>query len=112
MGTFLHPITISGPNGEEAIEALVDTEAMFAVVPAPLLARLGVPPIDDRGYRGRSIACVQAELAGEPGWIMIVFGDPTEQARIGSHTLDSFILDVDPSVSKLVPKVLHEIRHF
>lgn len=31
MSTFFHPITIIGPNGEETIEALVDTEHLFVL---------------------------------------------------------------------------------
>lgn len=112
MGTFFHPITLTGPSGaSETIEALVDTGAMFAVFPASLLRRLGVQALDNRRYQGRLVGQVEAELAGERGWPMVTFGAETDQARIGRHTLDSFILDVDPRDQCLIPKTFHLIEH-
>jgi hypothetical protein len=113
MGTFFHPITIVGPAGEETVEALVDTDAMFAEIPADILGRLGVIP-SQRGYRGdrqRGIAQARARLGGHGGWVMCVFVEPGAQPKIGRHTLDGFVLDIDER-GELVPKTLHEIRHF
>lgn len=112
MGTFFHPITIIGPNGEETVEALVDTGILFAEIPAPVLDRLGVIA-ERRTYLGseRGLAQVEARLGGHRGWAMCVFGAAESQPKIGRHTLDCFILDIDDNGS-LVPKVLREVRHF
>ena len=112
MGTFTHPITLIGPTGaRETLEAVVDTDTMFAVFPAPVLERLGVEA--DRTLRGRRLGPVRAELDGQEALIPIicVFGKPDEVARIGRHTLDSFLLEVDLEKRQLVPKVFRLIQH-
>ena len=111
MGTFFHPITIIGPNGEQTIEALVDTTQLFAAIPRDILDRLGVRAKDRKHTDSRSLAQTQARLGNQDGWAMCIFGEPGEQAIIGRHTLDGFVLDIDEHGS-LIPKVLHEIRHF
>lgn len=112
MGTFFHPITIVGPNGEETVEALVDASLLFAEIPSPVLDRLGIEA-ERKRYRGeeRRLAQVQARLGGQDGWAMCVFGSPGSQPRIGSHTLDCFILEIDEA-GQLVPKIVREVRHF
>ena len=114
MGAFFHPITLVGPSGaSETLEALVDTGVLFAIIPAPILKRLGVKPLEARrfGPARRRIAQVEAELAGERGHAMVVFGAAGEVPRIGRHTLDCFMLDVDERGQRLVPKVLRLIEH-
>ena len=116
MGTFFHPITLIGPTGaSETLEALVDTSILFAVIPSPVLRRIGVKP--DRTVRvgpkkrRHGLTQVQAELDGERGYAMVVFGTGRDMPRIGRHTLDSFLLDVNPVEEKLVPKELRLIWH-
>ena len=111
MGIFLHPLTIIGPSGRETVEAQVDTSIIFAVIPAPILERLGVRPLDARPYHGAFVGQVEGRLGGERGWPMVVPGAETDQPVIGRHTLDSFILDIDEEVGTLVPKVLRVIEH-
>lgn len=112
MGTFFHPITLTGPNGaSETIEALVDTEHLFAVIPTPVLERLGVQPRETQMAGAEAVAQVRAELDGEEGWAMCVFGPDDEPPRIGRHTLDSFFLGVDPGKERLVPKTFRLIEH-
>jgi len=112
MGTFFHPITLIGPTGAtEALEALVDTGAMFTTVPAPILERLGVRPFDTIAVRFANgdvaewpIGQVQAELDGRRRPILCLFGSPDAPPLIGAHALDAFLLAVDPVEGKLVPK--------
>ena len=114
MGTFFHPITLIGPTGaSETLEALVDTEHMFALLPHTVLSRLGVYAPHSTRYRGqwRGFGQIQGELDGQPGWITYITGADDEQPRIGRHTLDCFLLDVDEENQELVPKTLQEIRH-
>lgn len=113
MGTFFHPITLIGPNGEaDTIDALVDTGILFAVIPAAVLKRLGVEPRETQRASIEPAAQVRAELDGEEGWAMCVFGPDDEPPRIGRHTLDSFLLDVDAENERLVPKTFRLVEHF
>ena len=112
LGTFAHPITLISASGEdrETVEALVDTGAMFTAVPAPLLKRLGL--VADQtvtlrlanGQREqRRIGELRAGLNSTEHTTICVFGDPDSPAVIGAHTLEAFLLAVDPVAQRLVP---------
>ena len=114
MGTFAHPITLhSASDGRvETLEALVDTGATFSSVPAPVLERLGIEPVDKVRLRlangqieEQSIGEVRAELDGTTRTIPCIFGGEDAPALIGAVTLEIFLLSVDPVDQRLVPVV-------
>jgi len=112
MGTFFHSITLVSPSGaSETLEALVDTGAMFTTIPAPILERLGVRPFRTMPVRFANgqveewpLGQVEAELNGQRMPILCLFGSPDAPPIIGAHTLEAFLLAVDPVEQKLVPK--------
>jgi predicted aspartyl protease len=112
VGTFFHAITLVGPNGRsETLEAMVDTGAMFTVVPALILERLGVRPFRTMPVRfangetqQRQLGQIEAELLGNRMPILVFFGSPNTPALIGAHTLEAFLLTVDVVEKRLVPK--------
>jgi len=112
MGTFFHAITLIGPAGQrETVQGMVDTGAMFTVIPAPLLQRLGIRPFRSMPVRFANgeteewaLGELQAELDGQRMPILCLFGSPEAPALIGAHTLEAFLLTVDPVEQKLVPK--------
>jgi hypothetical protein len=111
MGTFTHPITLYSKSGEasETLEALVDTDTLFAAFPRSLLERLGVHMDESRG---QPIGHVEAQLGEHRLTIMCVFGEDDQPARIGRHTLDTFLLEADFEKEELVPKTFQLIQHF
>ena len=120
MGTFFHDITLIGPTGlSETVNGMVDTGAIpstslrarFTVIPAPVLEELGVQPFDTIPVRFANasverwrIGQVQTELDGRRRPILCLFGSPDAPPLIGAHTLEAFLLMVDPVEQKLVPK--------
>ena len=113
MGTFTHAITMFDPSSQrsETVEATVDTGATFTLVPTPVLERLGVSP--DRHVRfrqangqviDRPLGEVIAQLDGVRGTVMCLFGLPDDPPVIGAHTLEGFLLAVDPVEERLVPR--------
>ena len=111
MGTFIHPIRIIAPGGSETLDGLVDTGAMFTAIPAPILDRLGVVPFDtipvrfaDGRHEQWRIGQVEAQLDGMQRPILCLFGAPDAPPLIGAHTLEAFLLTVDPVDQTLVPK--------
>lgn len=112
MGTFFHRITLIGPSGaSQTLDAMVDTGAMFTTVPRPVLERLGVRPFDTIPVRFANgqverwpIGQAEAELDGKRRPILCLFGSPDAPPLIGAHTLEAFLLNVDPVEHKLVPK--------
>ncbi len=111
MSMFSYRVILRGPRGEETVEALVDTGALFTVVPAEVLHRLGVSPFDTVPVRladGRvqrwPLAQVEAELDGKRRPILVLAGPPDSLPLLGVHTLEAFLLTVDPVERRLVPK--------
>ena len=112
MGTFTHVITLLASSGAETetLTALVDTGATFTSAPAHTLERLGVQPqrrVRLRLANGRvveqALGEVTAEMDGVRATIICVFGPEDSQPLIGAHTLEAFLLAVDPVEQKLVP---------
>ena len=112
MGVFYQPITLIGPSGiRETVEAMVDTGAMFTVIPAFILQRLGVSPFRTMPVRFASgdtqqwpLGQMEAELDGQRMPILCLFGSAEAPPLIGAHTLEAFLLTVDPVEEKLIPK--------
>lgn len=112
MGTFFHPITLIAPSGaSETLDALVDTGAAFTTAPAEILERLGVR--SHRTVRLRladgeivewRLGRVMAQIDGVEEEILCIFGSAEAPPVIGAHTLEAFLLSVDPFEEKLVPK--------
>ena len=112
MGTFFHPITLVAVGGDsrETVEALVDSGSIFSTFPATMLERLGVRPqrvvrlrLANGQVETRTIGEVSAELADETATIICIFGAADAPPIIGAHTLEAFLLAVDPVGQRLVP---------
>src|SRR5437660_9965454 len=111
MARLSNPITIVGPDGEETVDALVDTGADFTTLPAPLLQRLGVKPFRDARMRLAdgstavwSLGRVTSRINGDEGPDICIFGSPDSPPVIGSYTLEGMLLGVDPGGRRLVPR--------
>ena len=111
MGTFFQPLTLLAASGaSETVEALVDTGSTFSTVPAPVLERLGVQPhrtirlrLANGQVSQRQIGRVLAQLDGVQEEILCIFGGAEDLPTIGAHTLEAFLLGVDPDRQRLVP---------
>jgi len=111
VGTFFHPITLISDGIRRTIDALVDTGFTFTTMPAPLLRELGVQPfararvkLANGQIELSDLGALTAEiegLAARP--IICAFGEPSSPPIIGAHTLEGFLLDVDPINQRLVP---------
>jgi predicted aspartyl protease len=117
MGTFTKKIILYGAqqNGAEpasvALDALVDTGALFSSAPAGVLRDLGVQPVRsmpvrfaDGALRDVPIGEVEAEIDGQRMRILCFFGAKDVPALLGAHALEAFLLTVDPVEQKLVPR--------
>ena len=115
MGTFFHPITFIGPNGDEVTaDGLVDAGAPFSMAPAGLLIGLGVKPtstvrmlVASGETQAYPLGLVEATIDGEHSPILCLFGPEETPVLIGAHALDAFLLTVDPAEQRLVPKVAY-----
>ncbi len=112
MGTFAYDITVMSASGDDSgtLTALVDTGATFSSIPTRILGRLGVAP--QRQIRLRlangevvehQMGEVEAQLDGVRATIHCVFGPEGAPPLIGAHTLEAFLMAVDPVEQRLVP---------
>ena len=112
MGTFFHPITLvaGGGDARETVEALVDTGSTFSTFPASMLRRLGVRPhrvvrlrLANGQIEQQALGQLRVELDGVEETILCIFGASDAPPIIGAHTLEAFLLAVDPVGRRLVP---------
>ncbi len=112
MGTFRVSIEVGDPLGQryEAVEALVDTGATYATLPAPLLHGLGVVPhardtfvLADGRRVERDIGRTWIRVDGRTELTLVVFGEPGTQPLLGAYALEGLRLAADPVGRRLVP---------
>lgn len=111
MSSFEIEIGVAGGNGDAPVRlsALVDTGAAHSMLPASLLARLGVRPTRQRTFTvadgravnydlGRAMFFIGTESEACP----VIFG-PERRYLLGATTLEIFDLAVDPVNRRLMP---------
>ena len=114
VGVFEVPLGIAGsPEGEPfTVSATVDTGAIHSMIPASLLAQIGVQPIDRFIYGladgseveyGYGMACLT--LQGFPPFYCPVIFGAENQFLVGATTLEIFNLMVDPVDGALIRRV-------
>jgi len=105
-------IEVGDPAGQryETVEALVDTGATYATLPAPLLHALGVVPharetfvLADGRRVERDIGRTWIRVDGRTELTLVVFGEPGTQPLLGAYTLEGLRLAADPVGRRLTP---------
>ena len=91
-------------------EMLVDSGAVFAVVPTKMLRRLGIRPMRREQFRladgttiTRQVAIAGFEYGGHVGGSTVIFGEPGDACLMGALTLESLGLMLDPVRRALRP---------
>jgi predicted aspartyl protease len=98
------------PSRSQTIECLVDSGAIYSVVPGTLLRRLGIKPLGTEPFRLADGRRVRRQL-GEATFSLdrrtrtspVIFGRPRDQPLLGIVTLESLGLGLDPVSRKLKP---------
>jgi predicted aspartyl protease len=100
----------AAPEHEEEVELLVDSGAVYSVVPARVLRRLKIRPLKREEYRladGSTIARrkgVAIFRYGERvGGADVIFGEPGDSLLLGALTLEALGLSLDPLRRQLKP---------
>jgi predicted aspartyl protease len=95
--------SVADPDRSETVRFLVDSGATYSVVPANVLAGLGIQPLADETFelangdkivRRKGVAVFKYE--GRIGGSDVVFGEPGDANLLGVLTLESLGLALDP----------------
>ena len=91
------------PDTTESIELLVDSGAVYSVVPSQILESLGIRPLAEQEFRladGSKIARKKGialfKYGERVGGADVIFGEPDDSALLGAFTLEALGLALDP----------------
>lgn len=94
----------------QAVDFLVDSGAVYSLVPSTVLRRLGIRPhrtvdfaLADGTTISREVGDAYFELKAEGGAAPVIFGEPGDEPLLGATTLESLGLMLDPFKRRLVP---------
>ena len=112
MGTFHWPLTVLSVYGsrEETIDALVDTGALYTLLPSVMLRRMGVVPqrrlefeLANGEIIEHDIGEVRVRIDGVEATTIVIFGDDAASPQLGADALQGVSMVVDPVNKSLAP---------
>jgi clan AA aspartic protease len=93
-----------------AIDFLIDSGAVYSLVPGPTLRKLGIRPYREVDFSladgttiTRRVGDAYFELQGEGGAAPVIFGEEGDEPLLGATTLESIGLVLDPFKRRLIP---------
>jgi clan AA aspartic protease len=113
MGLTVLRIEIGNPATPEvtkALDFLVDSGAVYSVVPTPILEELGIKPFKEQEFRLADGSRIVRKKGGaffrygeEAGVADVVFGEEGDSQLLGALTLEALGLTLDPLKRELRP---------
>ncbi len=98
------------PDVTERVDFLIDSGAIYSVVPAEILERLGIRPVTEQEFRlanGEKIrrrkGVALFRQGDRVGGADVVFGEPGDSVLLGAFTLEALGLALDPLKRELKP---------
>lgn len=98
------------PNVTEKLELLVDSGAIYSVVPADVLKRLRIKPLATEEFRLadgpkilRKKGIALFRYGDRVGGADVIFGEPGDSLLLGAFTLEALGLSLDPIRRELRP---------
>jgi aspartyl protease family protein len=98
------------PDATERIEFLVDSGAIYSVVPSDVLTRLGIRPLVEQEFRLADGTKITRKKGGalfkrgdRIGVADVIFGETGDSVLLGAFTLEALGLVLDPLRRELRP---------
>jgi len=92
------------------IDFLIDSGAVYSLVPTPTLKKLGIRPHRDVDFTladgrriNRKVGDAYFEYRGQGGAAPVIFGEEGDEPLLGATTLESLGLVLDPFKRRLIP---------
>jgi clan AA aspartic protease len=100
----------ANPGITEKVEFLIDSGAIYSVVPAPILERLEIRPLTEQEFRladGSKIVRKKGvalfKYGDRIGGADVIFGQEEDSVLLGMFTLEALGLALDPLRRELKP---------
>jgi clan AA aspartic protease len=116
MGLTYVKVRVGNPaNGRPAedVNCLVDSGAIYSLIPGTVLKKLGIKPHSTREFVladgqviRRRLATATFEYKKQRGDSMVIVGEPGDDALLGATTLEGFGFVLDPFRRELRPMKL------
>ena len=113
MGLTVLEVEVGNPANPavtERVEFLIDSGAIYSVVPTPILERLGINPISTQEFRladGTKIVRKKGialfKYGNKIGGADVIFGEEGDSVLLGAFTLEALGLALDPLKRELKP---------
>ena len=100
----------AAPDVTETIEFLIDSGAVYSVVPIPILERLGINPLIEQEFRladgskiVRNKGIALFKYGDRIGGADVIFGEEGDSQLLGAFTLEALGLALDPLRREIRP---------
>jgi len=100
----------ANPDVVETVEFLIDSGALYPLVPRPILQGLGINPLRMQTFRlangqtiERQIGVALFKYRDSVGGATVIFGEEEDSTLLGAYALESMGLSLDPVRRQLVP---------
>jgi clan AA aspartic protease len=113
MGLTILEVEVGNPANPavtERVEFLIDSGAIYSVVPTPILETLGIKPISTQEFRladGTKIVRKKGialfKYGDKIGGADVIFGEESDSVLLGTFTLEALGLALDPLKRELKP---------
>jgi clan AA aspartic protease len=113
MGLTFVTVRVGNPadgGRAEDVTCLVDSGAVYSLIPETVLQKLGIKPHSSREFIladgqvvGRHLATATFEYEGRRGDSMVIVGEAGDDPLLGATTLEGFGLVLDPFRRELRP---------
>jgi clan AA aspartic protease len=113
MGLTVLEIEVGNPANPEVtekVEFLVDSGAIYSVVPTKILEKLGIKPLSEQEFRladGTKIVRKKGialfKYRDKIGGADVIFGEEGDNVLLGAFTLEALGLVLDPLKRELKP---------
>ncbi len=113
MGLTVLEVEIANParpKRTKSLEFLIDSGAIYSVVPAKILASLGIKPLAEQSFRLADGCKITRKKGGamfkygdQVGVADVIFGEKGDSTLLGAFTLEALGLVLDPLKRELRP---------
>jgi clan AA aspartic protease len=100
----------ANPEVTEKLEFLIDSGAIYSVVPTPILEKLGIKPLAEQTFRLADGSKIVRKKGGalfkygdQIGVADVIFGEEGDSLLLGAFTLEALGLALDPLRRELKP---------